>query len=101
MCVRPAFKCVLLCAHLFEWLGVVNKKSVPFKYSASDFVLLFSPSALHRDKWLCHSGVSAERGGPFVVNVSACGLAGCWLLGGCEISSLRNSTLASTPGHHI
>ncbi len=41
-----------------------------------------------------------ERGGPFVVNVSACGLAGRWVLGGCEIPSLTNSTLASTPGHH-
>lgn len=86
---------------LFEWLGVVNKKSVvPFKYSPSDFISLFLPSALHRDKWLCHSVVSAERGGPFVVNVSACGLAGRWVLGGCEIPSLRVSTLASTPGHH-
>lgn len=63
------------------------------------FYFAFPPSALHIDKWLCHSGVSMERGGPLVVNVSACGLAGRWVLGGCEIPSLRNSTLASTPGH--
>lgn len=94
MCVG-VYMCVCLS-------GVVNKKKsiVPFKHSASDFISLFPPSALHRDKWLCHSGVSVERGRPFVVNVSACGLAGRWVLGGCEIPSLRNSTLASTPGHH-
>lgn len=58
MCARF---CGSVCAHvcLFEWLGVVNKKKsvVPFKYSPSDFISLFSPSALHRDKWLCHSGL--------------------------------------------
>lgn len=100
---QPLSVFICVCVHmcLSEWLGIVNKKSiVPFKYSASDFISFFSSSALHRDKWLCHSGVSVERGGPFVVNVSACGLAGCWVLGGCEIPSLRNSTLASTPGHH-
>lgn len=89
-------------ACLSEEFGVVNKKSiVPFKHSASDFISLFPPSALHRDKWLCHSGVSAERGRAFVVNVSACGFAGRWVLGVCEIPSLTNSTLASTPGHRV
>lgn len=34
------------------------------------------------------------------MNVSACGSAGRWVLGGCEIPSLRHSTLASTPGGH-
>lgn len=85
---------------MLECFLVVNKNKnvplLPLQNCASDFVSLFAPSVLHRDKWLCHSEVSVERGGPFVVNVSACGLAGCWLLGRCEIPSLRNSTLPQT-----
>lgn len=33
--------------------------------------------------------------------MSACGFAGRWVLGVCEIPSLTNSTLASTPGHRV
>lgn len=88
--------------------GKQQQKNTAVQFnSLSDFILppqhaSHCPPALHGDKWLCHSLVSVE-GGPFVVNVSACALAGRWVFGGCEILSLRNSSLASTPGqqqHH-
>lgn len=100
MCARF---CGSVCAHvcLFEWLGVVNRKKVLFHLSTLPLILFrFSLPLPFTETNGFAIQVSVERGRPFVVNVSACGLAGRWVLGGCEIPSLRISTLASTPGHH-